>query len=342
MNVLKKFLQDIIYVLLIPFHIIIGIVEGIKNIIIPSIYELYERFLKTLMKVLELIFILPEMIYKRLKQDFYKRDIRKQSENYKQELMNICLGHNYSFNSKINHIFILLSTTGLQFISFFTTFAGTSYYFGNITKPKFLGPFIITSVIQFSILFLSNKFVNREIVNKSKKIMLAFFLFVSIMFSYAGMIHTMITPHKQMKANYEEFISKYNEIYQIYISNFNQDEDVLSYVDTKVNELQLILKNKINTAQIQLNSTNKYSSTSNSNSTTTNNEGETSSTHSSSTTINNEWTKLNNEVKTLQSLQKQLSNDYKTIPDSISKALALSDENSVLEALKAIEKVMIS
>ena len=256
---------------------------------------------------------------------------------YKEELKNICLGVNISLNNKINSIFILLSTLGLQFISFFTTYSGTSYYFGNITTPKFLGPFIITSVIQFSLFYLSNSIVNREQVNSGKKIMLAFFLVVSILFSYTGMIHIIVTPHKQMKANYEEFVDKYNDIYEVYMSNFNSNEDVSSYIDSKVNELNIILDNKISTAKIQLENTKKYSSTSSSSNTTTNADGNTTTSNSQSQTINSEWTKLNNEYNMLVNLKKQLSNSYKSISSALSKALNNESENEVIEALKGLD-----
>ena len=256
---------------------------------------------------------------------------------YKYELKNICLGYNVSFNNKINQIFVLLSTLGLQFISFFTTFSGTHYYFGNITTPKFLGPLIITSVIQFSLFYLSNSIVNREHVNSGKKIMLSFFLVVSILFSYTGMIHTIITPHKQMKANYEEFVDKYEDIYQVYMSNFNHNETVASYIENKVNELNILLDNKISTTKIQLDNTKKYSSTSSSSNTTTNLEGNTSTSHSSSSTINTEWTKLNNEYNMLVNLKKRLSNSYKSILNGLSNALNYESENEIIEALKGLD-----
>ena len=167
--------------------------------------------------------------------------------------------------------------------------------------------------------------------------MLSFFLVVSILFSYTGMVHTIITPHKQMKANYEEFIDKYEDIYQIYMSNFNHNETVASYIENKFNELNIILDNKISTTKIQLDNTKKYSSTSSSSNTTTNLEGNTSTSHSSSSTINTEWTKLNNEYNMLVNLKKRLSNSYKSILNGLSNALNYESENEIIEALKGLD-----
>lgn len=108
-------------------------------------------------------------------------------------------------------------------------------------------------------------------------------------------------------------------------------------VDSKVNELELLLENQIKTTKTKLDSTSKYSSTSSSTNSTTNNEGETTTTHSSSSTINEEWTKLNNQYNTLVGINKDLSNQYKKIKDSLIQVSNMTSTNDQINALKEIK-----
>lgn len=306
MKIMKDFFNAVMNVLLFPFYLTTVFVNEIKDYL------------------------------KQINQNIQNKKIKKKQQNKFDELKCVLLGNNQIKTNQILHIFVLLATTGLQFISLFTTFAGTNYYFGNITQPKFLGPFILSCVIQFSLLFLSNTIVQQERVNKGSKGMLAFFLCISILFSYAGMIHTLVPPYKEMKYNYDDFITKYEDVYEIYQSNFKQNETIYTLVDSNVNKLQLAIDNQLKTTKTKLDSTNKYSSTSSSSNTITNNNGETSTTHSSSQTINEEWTKLNNEYNTLLNLKKNLTNDYKSIKESLINISKIEDKNEQIHSIKEI------
>lgn len=307
MKIMKDFFNAILTILLFPFQFISFIVNEIKEQLSQIQMHLQEN----------------------------KR--KKKQQNQFDELKSIILGHNQTKVNQILHTFILLATTGLQFISLFTTYAGTNYYFGNVTQPKFLGPLILSCVIQFSLLFLSNTIIKQERVNKGSKGMLAFFLCISILFSYAGMIHTLVPPYKKMKSNYDDFISKYEDIYEIYQSNFKQDETIYTFIDSQVNQLQLSIKNQIKTTKAKLDSTSKYSSTSSSSNSVTNNNGETSTTHSSSQTINEEWTKLNNEYNTYTTLNNDLTNQYKQIKETLIQISEIEDKNTLITELKNID-----
>ena len=180
MKIMKDFFNAVLNVFLFPFQLISVIVNEINDYL------------------------------QHINQNIQNKKIKKKQQNKFDELKCVLLGHNQTKINHILHIFILLATTGLQFISLFTTYAGTNYYFGNVTQPKFLGPLILSCVIQFSLLFLSNTLVQQERTNKGSKCMLVFFLCISILFSYAGMIHTLVPPYKEMKSNYEDFMNKYD------------------------------------------------------------------------------------------------------------------------------------
>ena len=83
--------------------------------------------------------------------------------------------------------------------------------------------------------------------------MLVFFLCISILFSYAGMIHTLVPPYKEMKSNYEDFMKKYEDVYEIYQSNFKQDETIYTFVDSNVNKLLLSIDNQLKTTKDETN-----------------------------------------------------------------------------------------
>ena len=305
MKIMKDFFNAVLNVFLFPFLFISVIVNEIKDYL------------------------------KQINRNIQNKKLKKKQQNQFDELKCVLLGHNQTKVNHILHIFILLATTGLQFISLFTTYAGTNYYFGNVTHPKFLGPFILSCVIQFSLLFLSNTLVQQERTNKGSKCMLVFFLCISILFSYAGMIHTLVPPYKEMKSNYDDFVNKYEDVYEIYQSNFKQDETIYTFVDSNVNKLLLSIDNQLKTTKTKLDSTNKYSSTSSSSNTITNNEGQTSTTHSSSQTINEEWTKLNNEYNTLSSIKKDLTNHYQSIKETLLN-ISKKNENEQINHIKEL------
>lgn len=307
MSILKDFIKSMTAFFLFPFRFIILGVNELE-------YSFYQ-----------------------LKDDLFNHRIKKQNQRKEENLKLRIMNQNITRSNKIRHFFILFSTSGLQFISFFTTFAGTNYYFGNITQPKFLGPFIITCVIQFSLLFLSNTIVYHENKNKNNKVMLTFFLVVSILFSYAGMIHTIVPPHKEMKSNYEDFIRQYDNVYKVYQAQFHINEDVFTNVESKVNELQIALKNQVSSTKVQLDATPQYSSTSSSSNTTINVEGDSITTNSSSQTINPEWTKLNALYQSLQNTQKQLSKLFKQVKTPLAQAVKYESESEQIQALKHIE-----
>lgn len=306
MKIMKDFFNAVLNVFLFPFQLISVIVNEINDYL------------------------------QHINQNIQNKKIKKKQQNKFDELKCVLLGHNQTKINHILHIFILLATTGLQFISLFTTYAGTNYYFGNVTQPKFLGPLILSCVIQFSLLFLSNTLVQQERTNKGSKCMLVFFLCISILFSYAGMIHTLVPPYKEMKSNYEDFMNKYEDVYEIYQSNFKQDETIYTFVDSNVNKLLLSIDNQLKTTKTKLDSTNKYSSTSSSSNIITNNEGQTSTTHSSSQTINEKWTNLNNEYNTLSNIKKELTNNYKPIKDKLTNIANIEDKTEQINSLKEL------
>lgn len=297
------------------------------------LYDFIKTFQKVILFPFQLISEKTTYLMKSIHKTLNEKQIKRKNRNEIKKLKRILMSDHMT--SDILHYFILSATAGLQFISFFTTYSGTNYYFGNLTYPKFLGPFIITCVIQFSVFLLSNLAVDKDNFTNGKKGMLAFFLAVSILFSYTGMIHVIVKPYKTMKINYDDFMNKYEDVFHLYLSQNQKNEDVSSYYASKTATLEKVLESQITSAKAILDSIPHYDTLSSTHSSSTNQNGETTTTSSNSQSINPKWIQYNNQYLTLKHLKEELNNQYMNIEKQLSEAL-IGSEESILKALSAL------
>lgn len=161
------------------------------------------------------------------------------------------------------HYFTIVITIGLQLVSCFTTFNGTNYYFGKITKPNFLAPITVTFLIQGSLILLSNTMKYKNKMNLKKGFAIFLMCTISIFFSYIGLVNTVIPPNKEMKKNYEDFYKSYENIEKIYNAQSSTFDSFEEYIDEKYRKLNNKLTTKsadlVNIIDIQPDNTNEKS-----------------------------------------------------------------------------------
>jgi hypothetical protein len=92
----------------------------------------------------------------------------------------------------------------LQFISFFTTYAGGRFYLEGINE---LAPFLFAGVIQGGLLYYANIFSATGNKKVRYGVFLAVFTVISIVFSYTGMAVSNLPPEQEYLAAYEDYCS---------------------------------------------------------------------------------------------------------------------------------------
>lgn len=142
----------------------------------------------------------------------------------------------------------IITTSGLQVVSFFTTYAGIRFFFSDINL--FIS-FIIAFVIQFLLLFTVNIAFNKKRKNAGKKILAILLLFVSVTFSYIGVVNTIINPLQTLNSTYVGYKSDFNgSVYKLGASEFgnknlieinNNITKIFSLSDS-IESLKIILK----------------------------------------------------------------------------------------------------
>ena len=204
------------------------------------------------------------------------------------------------------HYFTIVVTIGLQLISCFTTFNGTNYYFGKITTPNFFAPFIVTFLIQGSLMLLSNTIKYKNKMNLKKGFAIFLMCIISIFFSYTGLVNAIIPPNKEMKNNYEDFYKSYDNIEKIYNAQSPAFDSFEKYIDDKYHKLNNVL---INESKHLANEIAKQSDNSTeSNSQTRNSDG--SVTKVEGYTINIEKSKKEGKKKNIDDKIIELNNVY--------------------------------
>ena len=244
----NNFIYNLIVIFLLPINFLIMLIEYLHEKVKKSGKRLIEKIVHLISLFIKAIFIIPiefisnfimgiKSISDRIRHNIKRRKVSKIAEKYAKLLKNcIILNGTIFFNSSF-HYFTIVTTCSLQFISFFTTYSGTKYYFGNII-PFFpeLAPFIITFMIQGSLVLLSNAMTIRDRINFKKIIALIGMCLISMFFSYTGIINYQIPPSKEMKRNYEDFYNKYENISNLYSSKHYGS--VSEYIDKNCNSLE--------------------------------------------------------------------------------------------------------
>lgn len=128
----------------------------------------------------------------------------------------------------------LFCTFLLQVISFFTTWNGVSYYFSSIHP---MAPLAFAFTIQFLFYILSNSNEQKLIFSFTRKLMLACVFFISITFSYIGIMNQYVSPLKTFENRYQSFYQLYQSVYQEVISHTKQN------TIPPINKIQLFFEN---------------------------------------------------------------------------------------------------
>lgn len=150
-----------------------------------SIGTLFGSIIDLMVKFIQLIIEIPKNIISIILEYLNKtnENIKKRIDVYKTErlakkyiwMLKQCILLNSTIFTDLGyHYFIVIITIGLQFISIFTTFRGVYYYFGSITLPKWVAPFIVTLLIQGTLILLSNTLVYKNKMNKRRYFALFF------------------------------------------------------------------------------------------------------------------------------------------------------------------------
>lgn len=260
---------DLIYsiflvVFFIPKFFIVLISKLKDRINKDSIGILFGSIIDLMVKFIQLIIEIPKNIISIILEYFNKtnENIKKRIDVYKAEklaqkyiwMLKQCILLNSTIFTDLGyHYFILIITIGLQFISVFTTFRGVHYYFGNITIPKWIAPFIITLLIQGTLILLSNTLIYKNKMNKRRYFALFLVCLISIFFSYTGLVNNVIQPNKDMKVNYNEFYDKFDGEYKKYKAKYSSDKSIVDNFNDKYNHLKVLCNEKISELDLEIN-----------------------------------------------------------------------------------------
>lgn len=146
----------------------------------------------------------------------------------------------------------LLTTTILQVVSFFTTFAGIKYYFSNI---NLVVPYLIASVIQLLVLYLCNTATSKGSQPKGKTLFAIVMICISISFSYVGISNGIYDPRIEIYNTYQEFTGKYNLLCDAAIQDLEKTHGTTLYNDFIAAYKNIILEgeNKIKSLEAEIN-----------------------------------------------------------------------------------------
>lgn len=117
----------------------------------------------------------------------------------------------------------------LQFISFFTTYAGGRFYLEGINE---LAPLLFAWAIQGGLLYYANIFSAAGNKKVRYGIFLAVFTVISIVFSYTGMAVSNLPPEQEYLAAYEDYCSVAEGVEKQLI----QENSTLEEIDQSIND----------------------------------------------------------------------------------------------------------
>lgn len=164
---------------------------------------------------------------------------------------------------KFFHFFALL----LQVVSFFTTYAGVAMYFGNVFD---LAPLFIALTIQGVLYLTAVSAFQPGKKNRRKRVALILCTFISVAFSYTGLVTLANSPLTDYKRAYDSYVDTFQALKEE-VSQENLDVDSLAadisneYLKT-INTLQALDRRisqltQIAEAEITIPSTNRTTQT---------------------------------------------------------------------------------
>lgn len=132
----------------------------------------------------------------------------------------------------------------LQFISFFTTYAGGRFYLEGINE---LAPLLFALAIQGGLLYYANIFSAAG--NKKAKygVFLAIFTVISIVFSYTGMVVSNLPPEQEYLAAYEDYCSVAEGVK----NQLLEENSTLKEIEQSINNFWIDIENCISKADAE-------------------------------------------------------------------------------------------
>lgn len=220
-----NFIENSVLIIISPINLIRVIAEKLTYINWRDVY--FPNIQKFLKKITTLITIPLKYTYDKINKFYKKRFESVNHINQQIEIFFECISTYIQKDNPLNnahtsrHI-IGLGIIGLQFgISYITTLAGAKLIFSSLS---IIAPYIFAAVIQGLIVVFSMKAFEKRRKNGKYIVALIFTVFVSICFSYTGIVISQDSPKKTYQAAYETYEKTFNTIKEEILSNLYDDE----------------------------------------------------------------------------------------------------------------------
>ncbi len=193
--------------------------------------------------------------------DLFPDRNRKRFEKYKRRLF---FTKNETFlNSNIYQI-VLITTLGLQIISFFTTFRGSLTFFEGV---HWIAPLLFTGILQLLLWVLANVAFSKRRRHAGRVAFVVCVCLISAFLSYVGIANSSLPPTDEYKTVYNSFSESYNSVLdslELKSGNTNVDKeiskickdikDLFDYANKNLNISKSFVNNNKNNTQKQFNS----------------------------------------------------------------------------------------
>lgn len=170
---------------------------------------------------------------------------RRKFERFKRRLFS---SKNDTFLNSNFYAIVMLSTAGLQCISFFTTFRGALSFFEGV---HWIAPLLFTGVLQVLFWCLANTAFSKRRRAVGRVVMLIFIACVSATLSYIGIANSSMPPTETYREEYEKFSEAYEPLYDE-IKAYAQGRDF----KRQINETFDSIANSYNFAEQEINALN--------------------------------------------------------------------------------------
>lgn len=221
----QEYMKKIAYILSAPFLAIIQFCFDFMKVATSFILKLLSLILLPFKSCNTLITHIDERfdegLKEKMKQESAGKRIQEGIQLYKEALMK----DKQSFVNLSIQTVVLLGTIFLQYVSFATTYRGISFYFQEMAPGAAA---FITLVIQCSLLVLANAIVHRQRFTLGRTLMMLYFMFTSMFFSFTGIVNQEISPEIDIRKNYSAFYKDYENLRNDVLSKSTQSADTFS------------------------------------------------------------------------------------------------------------------
>lgn len=221
----QEYMKKIAYILSAPFLAIIQFCFDFMKVATNFILKLLSLILLPFKSCNTLITHIDERfdegLKEKMKQESAAKRIQEGIQLYKDALMK----DKQSFVNLSIQTVVLLGTILLQYVSFATTYRGISFYFQEMAPGAAA---LITLVIQCSLLVLANAIVHRQRFTLGRTLMMLYFMFTSMFFSFTGIVNQEISPEIDIRKNYSAFYKDYENLRNDVLSKSTQSGDTFS------------------------------------------------------------------------------------------------------------------